>query len=143
MNQSLDHDRQTMMHNEAIAVEMNNGSEDCQGIASIASEAILSGRATDRSAQRSGPAAHRPRAASSGCAGRLFGDLPVFISVEQFAEQRFALQSGECGAEAVVNAGAERQHLCRSGHVEPLGVLTSAGSRLHAPSSVVEEPAGW
>ena len=29
-------DRQTMMHNEAVAVEMNNSSEDCQeGIASF------------------------------------------------------------------------------------------------------------
>jgi 2-(1,2-epoxy-1,2-dihydrophenyl)acetyl-CoA isomerase len=36
VNQSLDVDRQTMMHNEAIAVEMNNSSEDCkEGIASF------------------------------------------------------------------------------------------------------------
>jgi 2-(1,2-epoxy-1,2-dihydrophenyl)acetyl-CoA isomerase len=36
VNQSLDVDRQTMMHNEAVAVEMNNSSEDCQeGIASF------------------------------------------------------------------------------------------------------------
>ena len=36
MNQSLDVDRQTMMHNEAVAVELNNNSEDCQeGIASF------------------------------------------------------------------------------------------------------------
>ena len=32
----LDVDRQTMMHNEAVAVELNNSSEDCQeGIASF------------------------------------------------------------------------------------------------------------
>ena len=36
VNQSLDVDRQTMMHNEAVAVELNNSSEDCQeGIASF------------------------------------------------------------------------------------------------------------
>ncbi|MEO0601181.1 MAG: enoyl-CoA hydratase/isomerase family protein [Myxococcota bacterium] len=36
VNQSLDVDRQTMIHNEAVAVEMNNNSEDCQeGIASF------------------------------------------------------------------------------------------------------------
>ncbi|MGB1682321.1 MAG: enoyl-CoA hydratase-related protein, partial [Acidimicrobiales bacterium] len=36
VNQSLDVDRATMIHNEAAAVEMNNASEDCQeGIASF------------------------------------------------------------------------------------------------------------
>ena len=62
VNQSLDVDRQTMMHNEAVAVELNS-SEDCQeGIASFRSGAIPSGRATDRSTQR----AHRSASTAQG-----------------------------------------------------------------------------